>query len=1076
MAKDDSVASPPKRRRRWPVVLAVVVLGIGALLAALPLFVDWYATRWLHERGLIEASIEDVDIDLFTGRVGLDGVVLTNNEDRRTRSTRTFFDFEWQGLFRKRVLIGRIELSDAEITVVRDEAKDFFIADFLLTGAQGEEAPAEEESSSFGFGITEIDIRNVLVHYRGAFFEEDVLFEELSVGRLATWDAEERTAITVRATIDGRTHTISGEVRPLAEVPEVDLTADLNELDLAPFDRMLANQGVGTPGGLLSIDARVQARVGTDPEPTHIDFDGSVSVEGAAMALANFVLQHGNLAWAGQLNTVQGAESTAVTAAGKLDVSGFAAALPEADNAANGAEDTSAEDAAATASPESDVPEAVAKNTIPAAVEGQTAVGPSPIGEAGATTVSLERLELDLRNLQFEQAADASSLSLESALAIQSLQADTPDAKARLGDLNFDGVMNLDLAGDNPAGTLSGGLTMNAVEADTDAGKLAVERFGLADTSVTLGGGGTPDRVAVNSRISAGGVSFDDGDTSALVDTLAWAGQVDLATGGDTPVGSISGKLDVDGIAARVVSSGLDAGLGSAAWEGSARLTDDDSVIRFGEGRIELASAAVSRLEPALELARIQAMSAALQEAAEGDMLNIADVGLDAVSLLQRPTPADGEASHVVVFDRLDLDRLVVAAERVAVGQVEIDGLVTWFEVGPDGFEASAILASLDESGETAADDEAAAAPPEAESSSTFRIESFATRNPGSMKFADRTVRPTVELNFEALNVAMGTLDSATPNVATPLEFGASIGRYTKVSYKGTVVPLAEKLSLGGQAKVESLNMPWLAGYQAKTIGYIAKSGSLSADIDLKVDQDIIDSNAALVVRQLELERVVSEEDDEFTADLGIPMDKALDLLKDGNGEITLDVPIEGDVNELSVGVGDALRKVWAKGLKVAMTHAATSFFGPLLPAVAIVKVVGMANKIRFEPVAFNASSVELPADQASYLNEMVEILNGRPNVDVVLCGIGVPADIAPAVVAGAQAPADGAGKGEDPPVPAGEASVDPAEALLELGRQRQLAVKDYLVDKGVAAERLVICAPEVDDSPDAQPRVEIGV
>jgi uncharacterized protein involved in outer membrane biogenesis len=1068
MAKDDSVPSPPKRRRRWPVVAVAVILAIGAFLVSLPLFVDWYATRWLHERGLIEASIEDVDIDLFTGRVGLDGVVLTDDESGRTRSTRTFFDFEWQGLFRKRVLIGRIELSDAEITVVRDEAKDVFIADFLLTGGDtAEAAPVDEEPSSFGFGITEIDIRNVLVHYRGAFFEQDVLFEELSVGRLATWDAEQSTAMTLRAKIEGRTHTISGDIMPLAEVPVVDLTVDLNELDLAPFEQMLANQGVGTPGGILSIDARVQAKIGTEPEPMTVDFDGSVSIEGAAMALETFVLQRGNVAWAGQLNTVQTADSTAVTVNGKLDVSSFSAALPEAD-------DVATTSAAETETAGSNVPEIVAENTIPAATEGQTAVGPAPIGEAGASIVSLARLELELRDLQFEQAADASAIRLASVLAIEDFEADTPAAKARLGGISFDGDLNLDLAGDTPAGTISGGLGVTALAADTESGNLAVKQLDLADTRVTLGGG-TPDRVAVNSRINATGMSFDDGDASAVVDTLAWAGEVDLATAGDAPVGSVGGKLEVDGVAARVVSSGIDAGLGSADWDGSARLTDDDGGIRFGDGRIELASVAVTLLEPTLELARVQAMTAALHEADEGDMLSIANVGLDTVALLQRPTPADGEATHVVAFDRLDLDRLVVAADRTAVGQVEIDGLATWFAVGPDGFEATAITANLGGGDEATADGTAAAAS-DAGSSSTFRIESFSTRNPGSMKFIDRTVRPPVELDFDELNFAMGTLDSATPDVAMPLAFGASIGRYTKISFDGTVTPLAEKLSLGGQAKVESLNMPWLAGYQAKTIGYVANSGSLSADVDVKVEQDMIDSKAELVVRQLELERVVAEEDDEFTADLGVPMGKALDLLKDKNGEIRLDVPIEGDVNELSVGVGDALRKVWAKGLKVAMTHAATSFFGPLLPAVAIVKVVGMANKIRFEPVAFNAASVELPADQASYLDEMVEILNGRPNVDVVLCGIGVPADIPPPVGESAQPAADGAGKDGDQAASDEATPADPTEALLELGRERQLVVKDYLVDHGVAAERLVICTPEIDDSPDAQPRVELGV
>ena len=96
-------------------MLAAIVLGFVALLVALPFFVDWYATRWLKAHGLVDASIEDVDIDLFRGRVGLDGLVLTDTEDSRTRATRTFVNLRWQGLFRERLVLGRMEMTDAEM-------------------------------------------------------------------------------------------------------------------------------------------------------------------------------------------------------------------------------------------------------------------------------------------------------------------------------------------------------------------------------------------------------------------------------------------------------------------------------------------------------------------------------------------------------------------------------------------------------------------------------------------------------------------------------------------------------------------------------------------------------------------------------------------------------------------------------------------------------------------------------------------------------------------------------------------------------------------------------------------------
>ena len=59
MASEDRADSPPTPRRRWPIVLGAVAAVVLAVIVCLPLFVDWYATRWLHERGLVDADIEE---------------------------------------------------------------------------------------------------------------------------------------------------------------------------------------------------------------------------------------------------------------------------------------------------------------------------------------------------------------------------------------------------------------------------------------------------------------------------------------------------------------------------------------------------------------------------------------------------------------------------------------------------------------------------------------------------------------------------------------------------------------------------------------------------------------------------------------------------------------------------------------------------------------------------------------------------------------------------------------------------------------------------------------------------------
>lgn len=55
--------------------------------------------------------------------------------------------------------------------------------------------------------------------------------------------------------------------------------------------------------------------------------------------------------------------------------------------------------------------------------------------------------------------------------------------------------------------------------------------------------------------------------------------------------------------------------------------------------------------------------------------------------------------------------------------------------------------------------------------------------------------------------------------------------------------------------------------------------------------------------------------------------------------------------------------------------------------------------------------------------------------------------------------------------------SANPDEALTELASARAFAVKDLLIEKyGIEKKRLLGCRPEIDEKPEARPRVEISM
>ena len=60
-----------------------------------------------------------------------------------------------------------------------------------------------------------------------------------------------------------------------------------------------------------------------------------------------------------------------------------------------------------------------------------------------------------------------------------------------------------------------------------------------------------------------------------------------------------------------------------------------------------------------------------------------------------------------------------------------------------------------------------------------------------------------------------------------------------------------------------------------------------------------------------------------------------------------------------------------------------------------------------------------------------------------------------------------------------GEKVVDKKQIqqLKDIGEQREEALKEYLIKQGnIASSRLLLCAPKIDSSKDALPRMELSV
>jgi hypothetical protein len=295
-----------------------------------------------------------------------------------------------------------------------------------------------------------------------------------------------------------------------------------------------------------------------------------------------------------------------------------------------------------------------------------------------------------------------------------------------------------------------------------------------------------------------------------------------------------------------------------------------------------------------------------------------------------------------------------------------------------------------------------------------------------------------------------------------PVELEGKLNNYGTLTAKGTAVPFAEQPAVDLEIALRGQDMVNVSPYMIAATGYRFTAGLLDVDSRVVVKDGSIDAQNSLLIKKLQVKEVDKAISAQSAGSIGMPLDAALGILTDKNGSIELDVPIQGKLDEVDVGlqsvINIALQKATTVGLKTYLVYA----FQPYGAAILLAEAVGgQMGKISLDPIVFDAGTSALTASHEDYLARLGKVMQERPQIVVQVCGLTATADL-----------------GEAPAGKEGAAlSEEQAARMAELAQAREAAVKEHMISTyGVDAGRLVPCAPEHDAGADARPRVVLTI
>jgi len=184
----------------------------------------------------------------------------------------------------------------------------------------------------------------------------------------------------------------------------------------------------------------------------------------------------------------------------------------------------------------------------------------------------------------------------------------------------------------------------------------------------------------------------------------------------------------------------------------------------------------------------------------------------------------------------------------------------------------------------------------------------------GRVDFSDRFVRPNYSASVSRLGGSVRHLSSA-PDTLAELDLRGNYAGNAPVQITARLNPLAQKKFLDLQAEVSSVDLVDFSPYAGKYAGYKIDKGKLSLNARYKLADRQLTADNRLFIDQLTFGDKVESPDA-----TQLPLQLAIALLKNNQGEIDIHLPIAGSLDDPQFSIGGLILKVIGNLLVKAVT------------------------------------------------------------------------------------------------------------------------------------------------------------
>ncbi len=306
------------------------------------------------------------------------------------------------------------------------------------------------------------------------------------------------------------------------------------------------------------------------------------------------------------------------------------------------------------------------------------------------------------------------------------------------------------------------------------------------------------------------------------------------------------------------------------------------------------------------------------------------------------------------------------------VREVALTDFYSRLIINPDGsLNLQDVMKKQPEETKTPSQEQTAASLPAATSQAATPTSGIAviTLQGGTVQFSDFYIKPNYTARLVEIGGRISGL-SSEENVMGDIDLRGKVDNYAPVEITGKINPLRSDLFVDLKAVVKDVDLSPVTPYSGRYAGYTIQKGKLSLDLTYHILKKKLDAQNKMFIDQLTFGDQVESPDA-----TKLPVKLAVALLKNRKGEINLDLPVSGYIDDPKFSVGRIIIKI----LLNLLVKAATSPFA-LLGA-----VLGGGEELSF--IDYDAGSVLISEPAAKKLDTLIRALHERPSLKLEIEG-----------------------------------------------------------------------------------------